>query len=309
MAAKAKKGTGSRAKKAAAKPAVKAKKAPAKKRAAKIAAPTSVSPTSVSKLHTLHEDHPWTIDYAGHPARKDSPLYVQSRKLLTEITTSTTTHGHAWYYGPASWQDHHGGGLWLHDGQGWFFVTNFAGIEWASQFCADAAKLEFLRQNAERLYAGFPGTEAELLKLSPGYPFNEILTTPIKTAADIDRWTDSIFNASVPLPADRHTGVAPKGHGLHHYPTPIWDIEMFKRDDFVLWVSDDEGKPAAVVPVHPHGVDKNDPRYKDDYGKVAVAYATPGSALSKRLTKVENDGGRLVADPSHPFAKAAFRNQ
>jgi hypothetical protein len=304
MAAKAKKATRSRAKKATAKTTAKAKKATAKKAGVK-----STSPASVSKVHTLHEDHPWTIDYAGHPARKDSELYIKSRKLLTEITTSTTMHGHAWYYGPASWQDHHGGGLWLRDGQGWFFVKNFSGIEWASQFCADAPKVEFLRQNAERLYAGFPGTEAELLKLAPDYPFKEILTTPIKTAADIDRWTDSIFNASVPLPAGHHTGVAPTGHGLHHYPTPIWDIEMFKRDDFVLWVNDDNGQPAAVVPVHPHGVDKDDPRYKNDYGKVAVAYATPGTALSQRLTKVEKTGGRLVADPSHPFAKAAFRNQ
>ena len=304
MAAKAK--TGTRAKKAATKARAKAKPATAtaKKSAAKKAAPASVS-----KTHSLHEDHPWTIDYAGHPARKDSDLYVKSRKLLTEITTTTTTQGHAWYYGPADWQDHHGGGLWLHDGEGWFFVKNFAGIEWASQFCADPAKLEFLRQNAVRLYAGFPGTEAELLKLSPGYPFKAILTTPIRTADDVDRWTDSIFNASVPLPADRHTGVAPKGHGLHHYPTPIWDIEMFKREDFVLWVKDDDGRPVAVVPVHPRGVDKNDPRYKNDYGKVAVAYAAPGSALSDRLTKVEKTGGRLVADASHPFAKAAFRNQ
>jgi hypothetical protein len=69
--------------------AAKAKRTPAKKATAiKKSGAKKAASASVNKLHTLHEDHPWTIDYAGHPARKDSPLYVQSRKLLNEITTS-----------------------------------------------------------------------------------------------------------------------------------------------------------------------------------------------------------------------------
>ena len=39
-------------------------------------------------------------------------------------------------------------------------------------------------------------------------------------------------------------------------------------------------EPAAVVPVHPRGVNKDDPAFKKNYGKVAVAYATPGTKLA-----------------------------
>lgn len=265
----------------------------------------------VGGVHTLHEDNPWTIDYAGHDPRKDSPLYTRSRKLLVEITKSTTAKddGVGWYFGDFPWEDHHGGGLWAYDSKGWFYVRNFAGMEWASQFCADPAKVEALRQNAVRFYEGFPNTEAAILKLDSLYPFKAILTTPITATAGVDQWTDSIFNASVPLPKLRHTGLAPKGHGVHHYPTPVWDIELFKRDDFTLWVTDDQGQPAAVVPVHPRGVSKSDPAYAKNYGKVAVAYATPGTPLADRLNKVQSRGNALIADADHPFAKKAFAKQ
>ena len=71
------------------------------------------------------------------------------------------------------------------------------------------------------------------------------------------KWTDSIFNAGVPLHPTFHTGVLPAGGtqsppaaqadpepaGVHHYPTPIADIQLFKYDDFQLWVTDDAGQP------------------------------------------------------------------
>lgn len=267
------------------------------------------SASSTAGTHTLHEDNPWTIDYAGHEPRKDSPLYVQSRKLLTEIAKSTETGGGpAWFYGEGPWEDHHGGGLWVHDGKGWFFLKNFAGIEWASQFCADPAKLERLRQNAMRLYQGdfLSHTQAEVQKLDPHYPFQQILTTPIRDQAGMGQWTDSIFNASVPLPKLRHTGVSPQGHGVHHYPTPVVDIELFKRDDFTLWVLDGEKQPAAVLPVHPRGAD---PSTEKHYGQVAVAYATPGTKLHAQLAKAHAKGNTLLADGKHPLAKQAFAQQ
>lgn len=281
-------------------------KAAAAKRAAG-AAPTGVT----SATHTLREDNPWEIDYAAHEPRADSPLYTQSRALLKKIADSTTTGagGVAWYYGAEPWEDHHGGGLWAYGSKGWFFVKNYAGMEWASQFCADPDKVEVLRQNALRLYEGFAQTEQKVLALAANYPFQKILNTPIKTADDVAQWTDSIFNASVPLPKLRHTGLSPKGHGVHHYPTPVWDIELFKHDDFTLWVTDAEGEPAAVVPVHPRGVDKADPAYKKNYGKVAVTYATPGTKLDKQLTTAQSHGNTMVADAGHSLAKQAFRKQ
>jgi Family of unknown function (DUF6424) len=31
------------------------------------------------------------------------------------------------------YENHHGGGLWLKDAQGWFLVRNLVGLEWSSQ--------------------------------------------------------------------------------------------------------------------------------------------------------------------------------
>jgi hypothetical protein len=288
----------------------KSAKRPAKRAAAKPAG-------GVTGVHSLHEDNPWTIDYDGHDPRKDSPLYTRSRKLLTEIARSTTqgNGGLPWFFGESPgktpWEDHHGGGLWAYGSEGWFYVRNYAGMEWASQFCADPALVERLRENAVRLYEGFPKTEGQIRALDSSYPFKAILTTPIKAAPDVAQWTDSIFNASMPLPKGRHTGV-PKDdpsanmcHGVHHYPTPIWDIELFKRADFTLWVKDGQGKPTAVVPMHARGAPKTDA----NYGKVAVAYATPGTQLHDRLARAQAKGKTLVADAGHALAKQAFAKQ
>ncbi len=291
------------------------KRKPQPKAKAARKAPANASGKSgggVSGLHTLHQDDPFTINYAGHDARTDSPLYAKSRKLLTEITKSTDGNGGtAWVYGAGPWEDHHGGGLWVHDGKGWFFLKNLAGMEWASQFCADPAKVERLRQNAARLYQGafYDNTKAQVLKLDSSYPFDQVLKTPITNAKQMADWTDSIFNASVPLPKPNHTGVSPKGHGVHHYPTPVYDIDFFKHDDFVLWVLDDEKQPAAVVPVHPRGVDKSDPKYAANYGKVEVTYATPGTKLDRQLSAARSKRARLVADSGHRLTKQAFREQ
>lgn len=156
-----------------------------------------------------------------------------------------------------------------------------------------------------RLYEGFPNTEKQIQAIELQYPFAKILNNPIKTAADIEQWTDSIFNASVPLPKLRHTGVPEEGHGVHHYPTPVWDIELFKHTDFTLWVTDDQGQPVAVVPVHPRGADPSIP----NYGKVAVTYATPGTTLHQRLVNAWSRGNTIVADAGHKFAKEAFQKQ
>jgi hypothetical protein len=174
----------------------------------------------------------------------------------------------------------------------------------ASHNCADPAKVDLLRQNAKRLY----DLVAPQIKqqLDP----DGLLEQPIQDAAGVAKWTDSIFNAGVPLHPSFHTGVLPGGGaqspaagtpppatgaqaapaagapappaaensqpaGVHHYPTPIVDIQLFMYDDFQLWVTDQQGNPAAVVPVDKRG---------SGNASVHVLYATPGSQLAQQNT-------------------------
>lgn len=239
--------------------------------------------------HQEREDQPWTINVPGHAVRTDSPEYVRSRSIMNTMATGVSSL----MYGQAPYEDHHGGGLWLKDSQGWFLVRNLAGMEWSSQFCADPAKVDLLRQNAQRLYAAFPEAAQEL-------GIQQLLSTPITDAAGVAQWTDSICNASVPLPTPAHTGVLPAGGGVHHYPSPITEISFFKHADFQLWVTDQQGNAAAVAPVSP--------RHSGD-GRVHVLYATPGSDLAGQVSTAEAQGQPLILDPSHPLAQQAFAQQ
>ncbi|HEY3733038.1 MAG TPA: DUF6424 family protein [Streptosporangiaceae bacterium] len=239
--------------------------------------------------HEEHEAQPWTINIPGHPVRSDSPEYVRSRKTMTGMADAISNL----IYGAPPYEDHHGGGLWLKDAEGWFLVRNLAGMEWSSQFCADPAKVDLIRQNAKRLYAAFPQAAQEL-------GIQQLLDTPITDAAGIAQWTDSICNASVPLPTPAHTGVLPTGGGVHHYPSPITEITFFKHDDFQLWVTDQEGHPAAVAPVSPRGAGD---------GRVHVIYATPGSHLAGQVSQAEAKSQPLILDSGHPLAQQAYAQQ
>jgi hypothetical protein len=264
--------------------------------------PSQPSAQSAGGDHTETETHGWTIDVPDHPGRTDSPEYVAARRKMNEIAGQAA----GLIYGPGPFQDHHGGALWLKDAQGWFMVRNLAGVEWSAQWCADPVKVDVLRQNAKRLYDLLaPEIKQEL---DP----DGLLDTPITDAAGIAKWTDSIFNAGVPLHPAFHTGVLPHGGvqnaaaadpepgGVHHYPTPIADIQLFKRNDFELWVTDQEGNPAAVAPLAPRG---------SGDGRVHVLYATPGSQLAAQKRVAEQAGQPLVLSPEHPLAMQAFRNQ
>jgi len=208
---------------------------------------------------------------------------------MNRIAASVT----AFAYGSAPYHDHHGGGLWLKDEQGWFLVRNMAGIEWSGQFCADPQKVDTLRLNARRLYAGFPEAVKELR-------IRTLLDTPITDAAGIQRWTDSICNASVPVPPALHTGVLPGGSGVHHYPTPIVDIMFFKHDDFELFVKDTEGKPAVVVPTSPRG---------SGDGRVRVVFATPNTKLDRQRNRAKKQGKPLILPARSTLARQAFAQQ
>jgi hypothetical protein len=245
--------------------------------------------------HQEHEDDPWTINIGDHAQRTDSPGYVRSRTLMNKLVKLCQP----WFLGGPPYQDHHGGGIWVKTGDTWLLVLNMAGIEWSSQFCADPAKVDQLRQLAKSIVSGFPDTVAGYTAL--GYADGQtILDTPITNADQIAAWTDSIFNASVPLPAPAHTGVIPKGSGYHHYPKPIVDIAMFKHDDFNLFVSDENGQPVAVAPVSARGSGDS---------RVRVLFATPGSTLDQAHQKAHDAGEALIVGGDHPLAQQAFANQ
>ena len=300
--------------------------------------------TQPEPVHSESETHSWSINVPDHPNRADSPEYVAARTKMNQIAAGTT----GLVYGSPPFQDHHGSALWLKDAQGWFLVRNLAGIEWSAQFCADPAKVDLLRQNAKRLYDLLaPEIKQEL---DPG----GLLDTPIQDAAGVAKWTDSIFNAGVPLQQSFHTGVLPQGGahsaqasapaaddsqdaqasapaadasqgaqastpaasqpsaaagasaagqdpaGVHHYPTPIVDIQLFKYDDFQLWVTDAQGNPAAVAPVSPRG---------SGNASVHVLFATPGSQLAAQKQAAESANTPLILGPDHPLAQQAYVNQ
>jgi hypothetical protein len=215
---------------------------------------------------------------------------------MNEIAKEIAGEPDGLFYGAAPWQDHHGGACFLKDEQGWFLVRNLVGMEWSSQFCADPVKVDKLRQNAKRLYARFPEALKELEVLG----IQELLDHEIKTPADVETWVDSICNASVPLPAGLHTGVLPQGGGVHHYPAPIVEIALFKKDDFKLWVLDPQGQPAAVTPMDRPG---------SGDGRVQVAYSTPGTLLNHEHLQASLRGEPLVLPPNHTMARQAFHRQ
>jgi Family of unknown function (DUF6424) len=248
--------------------------------------------------HTEAEDDPWKINIPDHPGRTDSPTFVAARSFANDIMK--TLDGDP--YGPGPWQMHHGGSLWTYDGAGWFLVLNTLGSEWSAQWCAEPGKVDLIRRNAIRHYAGFPRTIPQMVAM--GYRDAEtILNTPVTDPQTLGVYVDSVFNSCVPLAAIVHVGVlsakSPYG-GIHHYPKPIVDIQFFKRDDFILWVVDSEGKAAAVTPLAPRG---------SGDGRVQVVYAEPGSKLDAEKHAQEEEGKQLVLPPNHPLAAQAYRLQ
>jgi hypothetical protein len=75
---------------------------------------------------------------------------------------------------------------------------------------------------------------------------------------------------------------------------------LFKYDDFQLWVTDQQGNPAAVAPVGARG---------SGNASVHVLYATPGSQLARQKQEAERASNPLILGPDHPLAAQAFRNQ
>jgi hypothetical protein len=257
--------------------------------------------TAPAGRHTVHEDFPWMIAVVDHPPRADSPGYLHSRALMHRIVDETPD----WILVGDSVQDHHGGSVWVKDDTGWLCVQLPLGIEWSAQFCADPAKVDALRRYAARVVARFPETLPgyEALGYAAGA---DLLATAITDPQGVAAWTDSIFNASLPLPAGSHTGVLPGAAGYHHYPKPIVDIDHFRYDDFDLFVTDDQHLPAVVVPTAPRGTGD---------GRVRLLGAHPDSRYVKRLlAQEERTAVTAATDPSlldadDPLARQAFARQ
>jgi len=234
-----------------------------------------------------------------HVGREDSPEFRRARRTLHRMVKAAGTQ----WYGPEPVQAHHGGSIWLHDGRGWFMVLNEAGCEWSAQFCADPAKIDKLRQNAARVVAGFPDTLDRLAAL--GYDGATPLHTPVTDERSLRRFVDSVWNACVPIPAPFHTGTisatTPHAAGEHNYPKPITDIEHFRRDDFVLFVTDPiTDAPVAVTPLGFRG---------SGDGRVRLAWAPGDHPLGRRLARAEHRGQAVILAPGHPLARQAFELQ
>lgn len=199
--------------------------------------PTAAAPTPPppSDVHVAWGDRPWAVNLPGPDRERPSPLYRRSERTLQRIVATVPDFA----YGPGPYEVHRGGGLWVKDDSGWTMVRNLAGMIWPAQFCADPARVDMLRVNARRLYAAYPEAVDEL-------EIRHLLDTPITDAVGVARWVDSICNASVPLRHDLHRGELPTGVGYDHYPTPIVDITLIKRDDFELWSSDDRSANAPT---------------------------------------------------------------
>lgn len=248
--------------------------------------------------HTEHEDHPWTRMIPDHPPRTDTPTYVASRTVMNELVRTIPDFlfdsvGTVDAAGRKHYEDHHGGGLWLKDEDGWFLVRNLCGIEWSAQFCADPAKVDVLRRNAKRLYARFPEAVEEL-------EIADLLEHEITTAEDVAAWTDSICNASVPYSRNEHQGTLPTAGGMHHYPAPVAEITFFKEQDFQLWVTDENGTPAAVTPVGERG---------SGDGRTEVIAAEPGSALAAEVGTAWHENRQVIFPDYHVASQAAFGDQ
>lgn len=249
--------------------------------------------------HVEHEDDPWSIRIPDHPERIESAEFRAAKSVAHKILATLARQP----YGPGPWQMHHGGSLWTFDGDGWHLVLSTVGLEWSAQWCAEPDRVDGLRMLAKRHYAGFPRTQAELIRLGYGQA-SDVLEKPITDAAGVARWVDSVYNSCVPLAALVHSGLVTAGHptgGVHHYPKPIADIQFVKRDDFALWVTDPAtGATLAVVPVAPRG---------SGDGRVEVLHAPEGHPLHHARHAAHSAGWRLILEADHPLARQAFEAQ
>ncbi|MYS92934.1 MULTISPECIES: DUF6424 family protein [Streptomyces] len=269
-----------------------------------VAESTAVSrtPSGLRPGGTHGENHPWKIRLVDHAERRETPHFraakKTAKKILDELDDGDVPYGPR----PAAsehWEMHHGGSLWVKGSGGWRMYRARVGIEWSMQFCSDPAKVDRLRRDAAELVDAFPLTLPALAAL--GYEeAEELLRTPITDADGVSAWTDSLFNACVPLSPGHHQGILPKVPGEHHYPWPVKGADFVRFDDFQLWVTLPDGTHGAVTPV--------DRRGSGD-GHVRLVHVPEGSAAAETLAEAQRHGVMAVLPPNSSAALQAFRQQ
>lgn len=263
---------------------------------------------STAKAVTADVAHPHTIkvgetavaNVEGHAARVDSKEFIAARSALHKILAEQKDHFFGHGDGENAVQAHHGGSIWVHDGEQWRMYLNLAGIEWSAQFSCDPASVDKLRENALFLTKVFPATIGQLQRI--GYTDAEkVLNTKIVDAAGIAAFTDSLFNACVPLPQKVHTGAITasdsRSAGRHTYPAPNTDIVFICRKDFTPFVFD----KGAVVHVHAVA-----PAGSSDKRVRVVHVSDPKHPLHKKHANAEKAGKVLTLEAHDPIAQKAF---
>ncbi|MGW1064659.1 DUF6424 family protein [Streptomyces aureus] len=265
-------------------------------------ATASAPPAPLVPGGTESENHPWKIQLVDHPPRFESTFFKAAKKaahkILAEMGEADLPYGPQ-PSGTEHWEMHHGGSLWVKGAGGWRMYRARVGIEWSMQFCADPAKVDRLRREAAELVDAFPDTLPALALL--GYKDAErLLRTPITDADGVEQWTDSLFNACVPMGHGNHQGVLPKVPGEHHYPWPVKGADFVRYDDFQLWVTLPDGTHGAVAPV--------DRRGSGD-GHVRLMHAPEGSPAGETLLMAQTLGKMAVFPADSTVALEAFEQQ
>ncbi|MFJ8025856.1 DUF6424 family protein [Streptomyces sp. NPDC096311] len=261
------------------------------------------TPAALTPGGTESENHPWKIQLVDHPPRFESTYFQAAKKAAHKILAEMSDDNDL-PYGPRPpgaehWEMHHGGSLWVKGASGWRMYRARVGIEWSMQFCSDPAKVDRLRQEAAELIDAFPDTLPALGKL--GYKgAEELLRTPITDADGVERWTDSLFNACVPMSHGNHQGILPKVPGEHHYPWPVKGADFVRYEDFQLWVNLPDGTHGAVAPV--------DRRGSGD-GHVRLVHAPEGTTAGDTLATAQSLGKMAVFPANSTVALQAFRQQ
>jgi len=149
--------------------------------------PSSAKTAPSDGTHRQKEDYPWAIQLVDHPPRFESKAFRAAKEaakaILDEISLAELP------YGPGPWEMHHGSSYWVKGEKGWRLYRGREGIEWSTQFCADPAKVDRLREDARELVEAFPLTLPALVELGykdAGY----LLEHKITTADDVAAWTE-----------------------------------------------------------------------------------------------------------------------
>ncbi|MEU2062702.1 DUF6424 family protein [Streptomyces sp. NPDC013455] len=259
-------------------------------------------PDTIEPGGTRSENHPWKIRLVKHPKRFESAFFraakQTARKIIAEMADEDLPYGPR-PTGSEHWEMHHGGSLWVRAEGGWRMYRARVGIEWSMQFCAEPWRVDRLRRDAAELVAAFPLTLPALAEL--GYEeAGDLLRTPVEDADGVEAWTDSLFNACVPMSRGNHQGILPKVPGEHHYPWPVKGADFVRYEDFQLWVTLPDGTHGAVTPV--------DRRGSGD-GHVRLVHAPEGSRAAGTLAEAQDLGLMAVLPPNSSTALQAFSAQ